>query len=101
LPDEFAWIPPQTATLGSDAHYPEEGPTREVTVAGFWMQARQVTNVQFAEFVDATSYVTVAERPLNPHDYPGAPPANLQPGSMVFHRTPGPVDLRHLNQWWT
>ena len=70
-------------------------------VDGFWMQKHQVTNAQFAEFVAATGYVTVAERQLNPADYPGAPPENLQPGSMVFHRTPGPVDLRHINQWWT
>ena len=32
---------------------------------------------------------------------PGAPPENLQPGSMVFTPTGGPVDLRHLSQWWT
>ena len=56
----------------------------EVSVDGFWIQPHQVTNAQFAEFVDATGYVTVAERPLNPADYPGAPPENLQPGSMVF-----------------
>jgi formylglycine-generating enzyme required for sulfatase activity len=65
------------------------------------MQAHQVTNADFAEFVDATGYVTVAERPLDPADYPGAPAANLVPGSMVFRRTSGPVDLRHLSQWWT
>jgi formylglycine-generating enzyme len=98
---DLVWIPAQTATLGSDDHYREEAPAREVTVDGFWIQPHQVTNEQFAEFVTATRYVTVAERPLNPADYPGAPPENLQPGSMVFGRTPGPVDLRHLNQWWT
>ena len=59
-----------------------------------------MTNAEFAEFVDATGYVTVAERPLNPADYPDAPAENLQPGSMVFTRTQGPVDLRHLSQWW-
>ncbi|WP_235892374.1 formylglycine-generating enzyme family protein [Mycolicibacterium hodleri] len=99
--DGLVWIPPQTAVLGSDAHYAEEGPTREVTVDGFWMQTHQVTNADFAAFVDATGYLTVAERPPNPDDYPDAPPENLQAGSMVFHRTPGPVDLRHLNQWWS
>ncbi|WP_319454449.1 MULTISPECIES: formylglycine-generating enzyme family protein [unclassified Mycobacterium] len=99
--DDLVWIPAQTALLGSDAHYPEEAPTREVAVDGFWMQRHQVTNAQFAGFVDATKYVTVAERPLNPDDYPGAPRENLQPGSMVFHRTTGPVDVRHLDQWWT
>lgn len=45
--------------------------------------------------------VTVAERPLDPADFPGAPAENLAPGSLVFSRTTGPVDLRHLNQWWT
>lgn len=101
MPDALAWIPAQTAMLGSDRHYPEEAPAREVTVDGFWIQPHQVTNEAFGAFVDATGYVTVAERPLNPADYPGAPAENLQPGSMVFRRTPGPVDLRHLSQWWT
>jgi formylglycine-generating enzyme required for sulfatase activity len=64
------------------------------------MMAAPVTNAQFAEFVAATGYVTVAERPVNPADHPGAPAENLQPGSMVFTRTTGPVDLRHLNLWW-
>jgi len=99
--DDLIWIPAQTATLGSDNHYPEEAPARPVDVEGFWMMARAVTNTQFAEFVDATGYVTVAERPVNAADYPDAPPENLQPGSMVFNRTKGPVDLRHLNLWWT
>ena len=101
MSDDFAWIPAQTALLGSDMHYPEEGPVREVTVEGFWMHTRQVTNTDFAAFVDATGYVTVAQRPIDPADYPDAPPENLQPGSMVFRRTAGPVDLRHLSQWWT
>ena len=99
--DDLIWIPAQTATLGSDNHYPEEAPARPVDVEGFWMMARAVTNTQFTEFVDATGYVTVAERPVNAADYPDAPPENLQPGSMVFNRTKGPVDLRHLNLWWT
>jgi formylglycine-generating enzyme required for sulfatase activity len=60
-----------------------------------------VTNAQFAAFVAATGYVTVAERPLDPSDFPDAPPENLAPGSMVFTRTKGPVDLRYLSQWWT
>jgi formylglycine-generating enzyme required for sulfatase activity len=96
----LVWIPARTAVLGSDGHYAEEAPAREVTVDGFWIQPHQVTNADFAEFVDATGYVTVAERPLNAADYPDAPVENLQPGSMVFRRTPGPVDLRHLSQWW-
>jgi sulfatase modifying factor 1 len=97
----WAWIPAQTAIVGADNDYPEEGPAREVTVDGFSMATHQVTNAQFAEFVSATGYLSVAERPLNAADYPGALPENLQPGSMVFHRTPGPVDLKHISQWWT
>lgn len=98
--DDLVWIGPQTTRLGSDSHYPEESPAREVTVDGFWIQRYQVTNTAFAEFVEATGYRTVAERPVDPADYPGAPAENLVPGSMVFRRTAGPVDLRHLSQWW-
>lgn len=97
---ELVWIPAQTTALGSDHHYAEESPAHEVTEAGFWIQPHQVTNAEYARFVDDTGYVTVAERPIRPADYPGAPPENLVPGSMVFRRTAGPVDLRHLSQWW-
>jgi len=100
LDEGMVWIPPQTTILGSDEHYPEESPAHEVTVDGFWIQTHQVTNAEFAEFVAATRYVTVAERPLDPAAYPDAPPENLVPGSMVFTRTAEPVDLRHISQWW-
>jgi sulfatase modifying factor 1 len=97
---DLQWIPAQTYAMGSDRHYAEEGPVHRVSIDGFWIETHQVTNAQFAEFVDATSYVTVAERLLDPADFPGAPEENLQPGSMVFTRTAGPVNLRHLNLWW-
>ena len=87
--------------MGSDVHYAEEAPSRVVAVDGFWIDRLQVTNRAFAAFVAATGYVTVAERPLDPADFPGAPAENLVPGSLVFTRTRGPVDLRHINQWWT
>lgn len=87
--------------MGSDAHYREEAPTHRVRVDAFTIDPYPVTNQQFAAFVAATGYQTVAERPLDPADYPGAPVANLQPGSMVFTPTDRPVDLRHLSQWWT
>jgi sulfatase modifying factor 1 len=93
-------IPAQPAAVGSDRHYPEEAPVREVSVDAFSIHAHPVTNAEFETFVSATGYVTVAERPLNPAEYPGAPAENLQPGSMVFCRTEGPVDLRHINLWW-
>jgi formylglycine-generating enzyme required for sulfatase activity len=97
----MTWIPPAAFAMGSDAHYPEEASVHRVTVDGLWIDTFAVTNAEFARFVDATAYVTVAERPLDPADFPGAPAENLLPGSLVFTPTPGPVDLRHLNQWWT
>src|SRR6478609_8671767 len=76
-------LPGGLFTMGSDAHYPEESPAHRVRVDGFAIDAYPVTNRQFAAFVAATRYTTVAERPLDPAAYPGAPAANLQPGSMV------------------
>ena len=97
----MARIPGGEFTMGSDEHYPEEAPAHRVSVDGFRMDATAVTNAEFGAFVEETGYLTVAERPLDPADFPGAPPENLVPGSLVFTPTPGPVDLRHMSQWWT
>jgi formylglycine-generating enzyme len=86
--------------MGSDEHYPEEAPVHRVRLDPFAVDRYEVTNARFAEFIAATGHVTVAERPLDPADFPGAPPENLVPGSLVFTPTAGPVDLRHLSQWW-
>jgi formylglycine-generating enzyme required for sulfatase activity len=86
--------------MGSDAHYPEEAPARRVVVDAFAIDPVPVTNRRFEAFVAATGYATVAERALDPADFPGAPSENLVSGSMVFVPTPGPVDLRHMSQWW-
>ena len=67
-------IPGGTFLMGSNNHYPEEAPAHRVAVAGFWMDRHTVTNQEFKRFVDATGYVTLAERPANPADYPGAAP---------------------------
>jgi formylglycine-generating enzyme required for sulfatase activity len=97
---DLVWVDGGEFTMGSDSHFPEEAPAHRVQVAGFWISPTTVTNREYAAFVRATRYRTVAERPLDPADFPGAPAENLQPGSMVFTGTPGPVDLRHLSQWW-
>ena len=99
--EEMALIPGGEFWMGSDEHYPEEAPAHRARVDAFAIDRFAVTNARFAAFVEATRYVTVAERPLDPAAFPGAPAENLQPGSLVFTMTPGPVDLRHLNQWWT
>jgi len=96
----MAWIPGGAFQMGSDRFYPEERPVHRVTVPGFWMDCHPVTVEEFRRFVKATGYVTVAERPLERADYPDADPDLLVPGSLVFHRTPGPVDLRDYRNWW-
>ena len=99
--EDMVWIPGGTFRMGSDRHYPEEAPAHNVRVDGFWMSAHAVTNADFARFVDQTKYVTVAERPANPADYPGAQPELLVPSSIVFRKADGPVDLRNPYNWWT
>jgi sulfatase modifying factor 1 len=59
-----------------------------------------VTNAEFAEFVDATGYVTVAERPMDPALYPGVAQEDLLPGALIFRPTAGPVNLNDWRQWW-
>jgi formylglycine-generating enzyme required for sulfatase activity len=94
-------IPGGGFLMGSDHHYPEESPAHPVAVDGFWIDTHCVTNTQFSRFVAATDYVTLAERPADPADYPGADPALLAPSSVVFLQPPGPVDLRNHFNWWS
>ena len=61
---------------------------------GFWVDRYPVTNAEFRTFVRATGYVTTCERPPDPAMYPDADPALLVPGSSVFRKPRGPVDLR-------
>ncbi len=98
--EDMVWIPGGTFLMGSNDHYPEEAPVHQVTVEGFWMDRNTVTNEQFSRFVEATGYATVAERPLNPDDYPGAKPELLVPGSVVFKKPAQRVDLRNHFNWW-
>lgn len=98
---ELVELPGGTFRMGSTQFYPEEVPVHTVTVADFAIERHPVTNAQFAEFVDATGYVTIAEQALDPALYPGVSPADLVPGALVFQPTAGPVDLRDWRQWWT
>jgi formylglycine-generating enzyme len=86
--------------MGSDNFYPEERPSRRVCVESFAIDRCPVTNAEFAKFVETTGHVTVAERPIDPAQYPGADPALCVPGSAVFHGTPGPVNLADWSRWW-
>ena len=96
----MAWIPGGTFRMGSNDFYPEERPVHDVRVDGFWMDDHPVTVAEFRRFVKATDHVTLAEKPLDPGDYPGADPTLLVPGSLVFKRTRGPVNLDDYSNWW-
>lgn len=97
--DGMVWVKGGTFSMGSN-DFPDSKPVHEVSVDGFWMDETEVTNAQFAAFVKATNYVTVAERPLNPADYPGVPTENLVPGSAVFKAPTNSVALNDFQQWW-
>jgi len=98
--EDMVFIPGGAFRMGSDDHYPEEAPAHEVTVDGFWMSRCAVTNAQFKRFVDATGYLTLAEKPADPARYPGAKPEMLVPSSVMFKRPPGRVDLSNHYNWW-
>lgn len=100
LDDGMAFIAGGRFRMGSERHYPEEAPVREVAVGPFWMDRTTVTNAQFAAFVAATGHVTVAERPLDPADYPGAIPELLKPGALVFTKPRKPVGHDDMRNWW-
>ena len=81
--------------------YPEEQPAHHVSVEGFWIDPHLVTTADFRRFVEATGYVTIAERSLDPASYSGTNPALLVPGSLVFRRPHQPVPLHDCRAWWT
>ena len=96
----MVWVPGGTFLMGSNAFYPEEHPVHRVTLDGFWIDEHTVTNAEFRRFVKATGHMTVAERPPDPADYPGARPEMLVPSSVVFQQPPHRVDLRNHYNWW-
>ena len=83
------------------AGFTDAQPAHEVEVDGFWMDETEVTNAQFQKFVDATGYVTVAERKPKKEDFPGATEEMLVPGSVCFHATDRPVPLDDVRSWWS
>jgi sulfatase modifying factor 1 len=94
------WVPGGEFAMGSESFYPEERPVRRVAVEGFWIDEHPVTVAEFRRFIKATGHATVAERELDPAQYPDADPSALVPGSLVFRPSRGPVDLRDFRNWW-
>lgn len=86
-------------TIGTD-RFTDAKPVHEVEISPFWMDEHEVTNAQFAHFVAETGYITVAERELNPSDFPGVDPEILVPGSAVFTAPEDVQGLQNYLQWW-
>jgi len=99
-PSGMQYIRGGTFAMGSEDFYPEEQPVRSVSVDEFWIDEHPVTAAEFRRFVRDTGYVTLAERPLDPDLYPDADPELLTPGSLVFRKTSGPVNLDDHRNWW-
>jgi formylglycine-generating enzyme required for sulfatase activity len=105
----MVWIPGGSFDMGSEGPFagPEERPVHSVEIDGFFIDIHTVTNRRFREFVDATGYVTVAERAPDEAmlkrqlpERATLPPEALVPGSLVFTPTSVAVDLRDWSQWW-
>ena len=112
VPEGMVWIPGGEFSMGANGEcsgvsccspstVSDCSPIHRVSVDGFWMDASEVTNAQFAKFVEATGYVTVAEIAPTKEEFPTAPPENLVAGSVVFTPTAGPVPLDSHYRWWS
>ena len=109
-PENMVWIPggefsmgsinPVGMDVGGDKDMDDARPVHRVYVDGFYMDATEVTNAQFAQFVKATGYITTAEQKPNPADFPGVPADKLVPGSSVFTPPGQPVPLNNYLLWW-
>jgi formylglycine-generating enzyme required for sulfatase activity len=92
--------PPDMTDVGMKATL-DARPIHRVYVDGFFMDKTDVTNAQFAAFVKAAGYVTIAERTPTAQEFPGAPPKNLFAGSVVFSPPEQPVPLDNQFRWWS
>ena len=99
-PDAQVYVPAGRFSMG-DTVFPSEGPIRTESTRGFWIDSHEVTNGQFARFVAATAYVTVAERKPDPELYPDQAPESLVPGSAVFKLRDREQALANIvSAWW-
>src|SRR5262245_21622894 len=109
-PPGMVWIPGGEFAMGTDSEigWPDEKPAHRVRVDGFWIDETEVTNSQFRAFVEATGYVTTAEKKPDWEEMKKQLPPNtkkplderLVPGSMVFSPPAGKVNLKDFAAWW-
>ncbi len=109
-PAGMVHIPGGEFLMGSDSRLaqPNEHPAHKVRVRGFWMDRHHVTNAEFRKFVEATGYVTTAEKKPDwetlrvqlPSGTPRPPDSALVAGGLVFVGTDRPVPLDNFAQWW-
>lgn len=99
-PATMSRIPAGQYLIGSDHAYPEEGPSHWVAVREFWIDRYTVTNTEFGAFIAATGYLTVAERALDPADYPGLAVLDLQPGGAAFRPPETSSNPTNPYRWW-
>jgi formylglycine-generating enzyme required for sulfatase activity len=107
----MVWINPGTFMMGADniQASPDEYPKHRVKLNGFWMDATEVTNAQFAKFIKTTSYVTTAERKPDWSELKKQlPPGTQKPddsllvaASLVFDPPNHEVQLNDYMQWWS
>ena len=113
-PKGMVWIPGgeflQGAVPQDEAAMDHEKPQHPVKVDGFFMDITEVTNAEFAKFIDATGYVTMAEREIDwnemkkqlPEGTPKPHDSVLQPGSLMFKKTKSSVpNLYDFSPWWS
>ena len=96
----MALIKGGTFAMGAGAVYPEEMPIIQRQVTDFYMDRHEVTNLQFAEFITATGYVTIAQRVPSAEDYPDIPHELLKPGSAVFVKLSQALEAKSIINWW-
>ncbi|MBE9138197.1 formylglycine-generating enzyme family protein [Nodosilinea sp. LEGE 07088] len=100
-PSDMVYIPGGTFAMGSDSSdFVEEKIAADVTVSSFCIEPHEVTNAQFAEFVAATGYVTVAERPLSKEQFPDLSDDDRAPGSLVFKPPEEGIQQVAYLSWW-
>lgn len=108
--EDMVWVPggefsmgsadPTREVCGGNETMDDARPIHRVRVSGFWMDRTEVTNAQFQRFVEATGYVTTAEKPPRAEDFPGVPLVQLVAGSLVFSPPQRAVPLNDFSAWW-